>query len=99
MKKLFIILLSIVSISVSWATNDSINYKIVNNVISVNKTVTTNVKTGFLWEDSKGNQYPIYVSSNKKLFVYKISSKTGNTYKYYLKLPVHIQDDILNSVK
>lgn len=52
---------------------------------SVAKTETTNKLTGKYYIDSKGIKYPVYISSNNKLFYYKVSAKSGNTYKVYLK--------------
>ena len=42
------------------------------------------VKTKFTWKDSKGKEYPVYISSNGSCFVIKISAKTGKEYKNYL---------------
>ena len=41
-------------------------------------------KTKFKWVDSKGKEYPIYISSNGSCFVIKVSAKTGKEYKNYL---------------
>lgn len=41
-------------------------------------------ETGFTWEDSKGNTYPIYMGQSGACYVKKISSKSGNEYKQYL---------------
>lgn len=42
------------------------------------------IQTKYTWEDSKGNKYPIFLSSTGRAFVNKMSGKTGNEYKYYL---------------
>ena len=42
------------------------------------------VKTKFTWKDSKGKEYPIYISAKGSCFVIKTSSKTGKEYKSYL---------------
>lgn len=43
------------------------------------------VETGFTWEDSKGNVYPIYMNqSSGSCYVKRVSQKSGNEYKYYL---------------
>lgn len=42
------------------------------------------VKTKFTWKDSKGNEYPVYISSKGSCFVIRVSSKTGKEYKNYL---------------
>ena len=41
--------------------------------------------TKFTWKDSKGKEYPIFITANGRCFVNKVSSKTGKEYKYYLK--------------
>jgi hypothetical protein len=42
------------------------------------------IKTKFTWKDTKGVEYPVYVTSNGACFVIKTSSKTGKEYKAYL---------------
>ena len=42
------------------------------------------VKTKFTWKDSKGKEYPVYISSNGSCFVIKVSAKTGKEYRTYL---------------
>lgn len=43
------------------------------------------MQTEFQWQDSKGTTYPIWVNqSSGRCYVLKVSSKTGNEYKYYL---------------
>lgn len=42
------------------------------------------VKTKFTWKDSKGKEYPVYISSKGSCFVIKVSTKTGKEYKNYL---------------
>lgn len=41
-------------------------------------------KTKFTWKDSKGNEYPVYMSSTGSCFVIKTSAKTGKEYRNYL---------------
>ncbi len=41
-------------------------------------------KTKFTWKDSKGREYPVYISSSGSCFVIRVSSKTGKEYKSYL---------------
>nr|DAQ75232.1 MAG TPA: hypothetical protein [Crassvirales sp.] len=43
------------------------------------------IQTKFTWKDSKGNVYPIFITSTGRCFVNKVSGKTGKEYKYYLK--------------
>ena len=42
------------------------------------------VKTKFTWKDSKGKEYPVYISSNGSCFVIKVSAKTGKDKRTYL---------------
>ena len=42
------------------------------------------VKTKFTWKDSKGKEYPVFISAKGSCFVIKTSSKTGKEYKNYL---------------
>ena len=41
-------------------------------------------KTKFTWKDSKGKEYPVYMSSTGSCFVIRVSAKTGKEYKSYL---------------
>ena len=47
-------------------------------------TVSSERETGFTWEDSKGNTYPIYMGTTGSCYIKKVSKKTGNEYKQYL---------------
>lgn len=44
------------------------------------------LNTGFTWEDSKGNKYPIWISNGGKgsAYIIRVSKKTGKEYKSYL---------------
>lgn len=42
------------------------------------------VKTKFTWKDSKGNEYPVYISSKGSCFVIKEKDKNGKDKKTYL---------------
>ena len=41
-------------------------------------------KTKYTYKDSKGNVYPVYLSSTGKAFVKRTSKKTGKEYKQYV---------------
>ena len=41
-------------------------------------------KTQYTYKDSKGNTYPVYLSSTGKAFIKKVSKKSGKEYKQYL---------------
>lgn len=69
-----------------WMTADAQIYKQEGNVFSsvkTTKTVTSD-KTPYTWKDSKGKEYPIYISSTGSCYVIKTSSKTGKEYRQYL---------------
>ena len=56
-----------------WMTADAQTYKQEGNTFSsvkTTKTVTPD-KTPYTWKDSKGNEYPIYISSTGSCFVIK----------------------------
>lgn len=42
------------------------------------------VKTQYTYTDSKGNTYPIYLSSTGKAFILKVSKKSSKEYKQYM---------------
>ena len=42
------------------------------------------IKTKFTWKDSKGKEYPVYISAKGSCYIIKTSSKTGKEYKNYL---------------
>ena len=44
--------------------------------------------TPYTWKDSKGNEYPIYISASGSCYVIKTSKKTGKEYKNYLSKEV-----------
>lgn len=69
-----------------WMTADAQTYKQEGNTFSSIKTTKTLTpdKTPYTWKDSKGNEYPIYISSTGSCFVIKTSSKTGKEYRQYL---------------
>lgn len=68
-------------------------YKQEGNVFSSVKTTKTVIpdKTPYTWKDSKGKEYPIYISQSGSCYVIKTSAKTGNTYKQYLGSEISIK--------
>ena len=52
---------------------------------SSSRTKSQDEKTIYTWKDSKGNEYPIYISSSGSCYVFKVSNKTGKEYKSYMK--------------
>lgn len=70
-----------------WMTADAqTTYKQEGNTFSSVKTTKTVTpeKTQFVWKDSKGKEYPIYISNSGSCFIIKTSSKTGKEYRQYL---------------
>lgn len=53
--------------------------------VSTRSTGSKATKTQFNYKDSKGKDYPIFITQNGRCFVNKVSAKTGREYKYYLK--------------
>lgn len=41
-------------------------------------------KTKYIWRDSKGIEYPVYINSRGSCFIIKTSAKTGKKYMNYL---------------
>lgn len=48
------------------------------------KSGSKETKTQYTYTDSKGNTYPIWLSSGGKAFIKRISKKTGKEYKQYV---------------
>lgn len=83
MRKLFLIaMLIIASVSASYAQNYTKDGKTYKSEKTIKQS--SERETGFTWEDSKGIQYPIYMSKSGSCYIKKISKKTGNEYKQYL---------------
>lgn len=83
MKKLLIML---VLLCVGLTSNAQTYTRSGNTFISSKgeRVKTEPVKTKFTWKNSKGNEYPVYISSKGSCFVIRVSSKTGKEYKNYL---------------
>lgn len=93
MKKLIILLIFIVSVIASnnlLAQNATISStgeveRNGNTFIASSKSSKSNAQqTQYTWKDSKGNEYPIYISASGSCYVIKTSKKTGKEYKNYL---------------
>ena len=61
--------------------------EIKNGVTIMDKYTRINVdsivKTEFVWKDSKGDEYPVYIAHTGSCFVIK-TSKSGEDYRAYL---------------
>ena len=86
-RRLFILLLITVCCSMVANADGNKSFKCENNTYSSTGWVKSNspaINTGFNWSDSKGNSYPIYISSSGSCYVIRTSKKTGKEYKSYL---------------
>ena len=83
MKHLILILLTLMSLnSVAQIKQDS-----AGNFYQQKKQDTMiATRTTCTFTDTKGNKYPVYKSQNDKLFIFRVSGKSGKTYKQYLKI-------------
>ena len=52
--------------------------------VSNKKSAGEETKTQYTYKDSKGVEYPVYLSSTGKAFIKKVSKKTGKEYKQYV---------------
>lgn len=52
--------------------------------VSKEKQSGQETKTEYVYKDSKGVEYPVWLSSTGKAFIKKVSKKTGKEYKQYL---------------
>lgn len=83
MRKLILIaILVIASVSASYAQNYTKSGKTYKSE-KVEKA-STERETGFIWEDSKGNTYPIFMGKTGSCYIKRISKNTGKEYKQYL---------------
>ena len=84
MKKILFILLLLLTVGV---TVNAQNYTREGNTFSSSTgehSKSEAIKTKFTWKDSKGKEYPVYMSKSGSCFVIRISKKTGKGYKSYL---------------
>lgn len=90
MKKLFISVIAILGIV--FAGYAQTKYEQSGNTFKMAKTERAikkgaePLKTPFVFEDTKGVKYPIYISNGGKgsAYIIKVSKKTGKEYKAYL---------------
>lgn len=52
--------------------------------VSNKKSTAKETKTQYTYKDSKGVEYPVYLSSTGKAFIKRVSKKTGKEYKQYV---------------
>jgi len=55
--------------------------------VKVSKDSTGSYRdTGKTYTDGKGNKWPVYESKAGRIFIVRVSARSGNTYRQYLKL-------------
>ena len=93
MRKLFILLVLVISVIASnnlLAQNATISstgeVERNGNTFSSTKSITKNEpeKTIYTWKDSKGTEYPIYISKSGSTFIIKIN-ENGEEKRQYMK--------------
>jgi hypothetical protein len=97
MKKIFYVL--ILMFCVSFVNINAQNFVKQGNTFVQQKSERSSApakKTQFIYEDTKGNKYPIYISGNGSCFVIKTSAKTGKEYRKYLG--AEISEEICNQL-
>ena len=60
-------------------------------IASTKSNKSTIQQTQYTWKDSKGIEYPIYISASGSCYVIKTSKKSGKEYKCYLPKEVCIE--------
>ena len=81
MKKLLIML---VLLCVGLTSNAQSYTREGNTFVSTKTVKSEPVKTKFTYKDSKGNEYPVYISSKGYCFVIKGKDKNGKDKRRYL---------------
>ena len=84
MKKIIILAIALALGMAANAQSVQRNGNNFTQVVEKKASTSKETKTEFTYTDSKGNTYPVYLSSTGKAFVKKVSKKTGNEYKQYL---------------
>lgn len=79
--------MAVLAILFSAATAQTVKKDNSGNYVSVSTVnKSADKKTGEFFVTSKGEKFPIYVSSTGKYYVIRVSKNTGKEYKQYLKL-------------
>ena len=86
MKKL-ILTFAVILFSTVFASAQKVTTDANGNYVAVKREFVKEKakETGKTFTDTKGNVYPVFESSNGKLFVIR-TSKAGNEYRMYLKI-------------
>ena len=98
-RRLIVLCLSVICISIVANADDNKSFKKEGTTYSSTGGVKSNsspIATGCTWIDSKGKQYPVYMSISGSCYIIRTSAKTGKKYKQYLKPDV--SQDICKSL-
>ena len=86
MKKIFILLVMLMGISIMGAAQSPAKVERQGNTfvqVSSNNGGGSATQTQFTYKDKSDTEYPIFITANGRCFINKVS-KNGNTYKKYL---------------
>jgi len=67
----------------NYALNSPTEDSIFHNMANENSQSQEFENTGFIWKESKGDEYPVYIAHTGSCFVIK-TSKSGEKYRAYL---------------
>jgi hypothetical protein len=84
MKKLFIAAIMLFSLSMGIQAQSVQRQGNTFTQVTNKKSAAKEAKTQYTYKDSKGVEYPVYLSSTGKAFIKKVSKKTGKEYKQYV---------------
>lgn len=84
MKRFIICIIMMLSISLTIQAQSVQRQGNTFTQVSNKKSEAKETKTQYTYKDSKGNVYPVYLSTSGKAFIKKVSKKTGKEYKKYI---------------
>lgn len=85
MKKIFIAAIMLFGLTMGVQAQSVVREgKTFTQVINKEKSAGKETKTEYVYKDSKGNCYPVFLSSTGKAFIKRVSKKTGKEYKQYV---------------
>ena len=84
MKKLIIAAMMLLSMNVGIYAQSVQRQGNTFTQVSNKKSASKETKTQYVYKDSKGNSYPVWLSSSGKAFIKKVSKKTGKEYRQYV---------------
>ena len=90
MKKLIIVLVLMLCMGITATAQDVIRKGNTFEQVSKKKKSVEPIKTKYTFKTLDGKVYPVYISTNGKCFIKRIS-KNGKEYPYY-KLPKELKD-------